>query len=121
MVMAYKCEGSMGQEAVYLDPSRCKGDPESQANVVQQTIVFVPRPDEHEMFLCEISFLVQGGVCGFANLLYQNILKNDDIQLSHKTCKQLHTKPWASVENRRNSPPNDGRQRTLHALTTYAL
>jgi hypothetical protein len=31
------------------------------------------------------------------NLHYQNILNNSDIQLSHKTCKELHTKPWAAV------------------------
>jgi hypothetical protein len=82
MVMAYNSEGSMGQEAVYFGPSH-KGDPESQENVVQQTIVFMPKPDEHEIFFCKASLLVQGGVCGFANLQYQNILNNDDIQLSH--------------------------------------
>jgi hypothetical protein len=98
MVMAYNCKESIKQEAVFLDPSRCKGNPESQENVVQRTIVFMPRPDEHEMFVCEASLSIQGGVCGFANLQYQNILNNDDIQLSHETFKELHTEPWAAVK-----------------------
>jgi hypothetical protein len=98
MVMAYNCEGSMRQKVVFLDPSQCKGNLESQENVVQQTIVFMPRPDEHEMFVCEASLSIQGGVCGFANLQYQNILNNNDIQLSRKTCKQHHTKLLAVVK-----------------------
>jgi hypothetical protein len=95
MVMACNCEGSTKQEAVFLDPSRCKGNPESQENIVQRTIVFMPRPDKHEMFVCEASHSIQGG---FASLSYQNILNNDDIQLNHETCKVLHSKPWAAVK-----------------------
>jgi hypothetical protein len=66
--MAYNCEGSMKQEAVFLDPSWCKGNPEAQEDIVQRTIVFMLRPDELEMFVCEASLSIQGGVCGFANL-----------------------------------------------------
>lgn len=58
----------------------------------------MPRPDEHEMFVCAASLSIQGGICGFENLQYQNILNNNDIQLSHETCKEPHTKPWAAVK-----------------------
>jgi hypothetical protein len=77
MVMAYNCKGSTKQEAVFLNPSWCKRNLDSQENFVQRTIVFMPRPDEHKMFVCEASLSIQGNICGFASLQYQNILNND--------------------------------------------
>jgi hypothetical protein len=62
MVMAYNCERSEKQEAVFLDLLRCRGNPESQEDIVKRTIIFIPRPDEHEMFVCEASLSIQGGV-----------------------------------------------------------
>jgi hypothetical protein len=78
MVMAYNCYRSTKQEAVFLVPSQFRGNPKSQEDVVQRTIVFMPRPEEHEMFVYKVSLSIQGGVCDFTNLQYQNILNNDD-------------------------------------------
>jgi hypothetical protein len=53
MVMAYSCNRGAKEEAILLDPSRCKQDSKAWENIVQHTIVFVPTQDEHEMFICE--------------------------------------------------------------------
>jgi hypothetical protein len=94
MVMAYSCNRGAKEEAIPRDPARSKQDSKARENIVQHNIVFVPTPDEHEMFICKASMSIRGAVCGFANIQYQNILNNNDIQLSHDTYKQLHTRPW---------------------------
>jgi hypothetical protein len=111
MVMAYSCNRGAKEEAILLDPTRCRQDSKARENIVGHTIIFVPTPDEHEMFICEALMSIPGAVCSFASLQYQNIQNNDDIQLTHNTCNRcrLHLAFY------------HGRRRTLPTYKTDAL
>ena len=79
MITAYNCDEPTKQEVAFLDPTRCKKRRKTLESVIQQTVVFIPTPDEHEMSVCEASLSIVDALCGFANLQYQNIMNNDNI------------------------------------------